>query len=75
MRKVATFEHLENLARKKKSVICPERGIWGGKASPAAFMMQLSAKILHRLFRAGMFVYYPQAKKRKRARKPANLPF
>ena len=59
MRKVATFEHLENLARKKKSVICPGSKCWGRGSSPAAFMMQLSAVILHRLFRAGMFVYYP----------------
>ena len=63
MRKVATFEHLENLARKKKSVLCQDDRSWGAKPSPAAFMMQLSAVILHRLFRGGMYVYCPIRKK------------
>jgi hypothetical protein len=73
MRKVATFEHLENLARKKKSVICPGSRCWGRRSSPAAFMMQLSAEILHRLFRSGMFVYY--SAKKKRVKRIATLPW
>jgi hypothetical protein len=59
MRKVVTFEHLENLARKRKSVICLEGRVWARKRSPAAFMMQLNAVILHHIFRTGLYVYYP----------------
>lgn len=73
MRKVATFEHLEHLAEHHRSVIVPGEPCWGRGPTPAAFMMQLSALILHRLFMVGMYVYYPA--KKKRAKRIATLPW
>ncbi len=63
MRKVATFEHLEHLAIRRKSVICPAIDPWNRKSTAAGFLIHLPAIQLWKLFRAGLYVYYPRKKK------------
>jgi len=48
----------------RRSVIVPDTTAWN-KPCPAAFMLQLSGEILHKLFGLGMYVYVPKDPKRR----------
>lgn len=59
---ITTLEQLAAAREQRKSVTCPKMFGWGER-QPAAWMMNLSGEMLHRLFRAGMFIYLPNPKK------------
>ncbi len=54
--RIENLNELKNAVEHHKSVVCPDCPAWR-KPRPAAFMMNMSGTILHRLFYAGMYYY------------------
>ncbi|HYF37537.1 MAG TPA: hypothetical protein VD994_19705 [Prosthecobacter sp.] len=54
--KINTLSDLHAACEQRKAVVVPSHAAWK-KPKPAVFIMNLSGSVLHRLMRAGMFIY------------------
>jgi len=60
--KIKTLEDLVHAAEERKSVVVPSSPIWR-ITRPAAFVLNLQARTVAYLLKAGMYVYEPQTKR------------
>jgi len=54
--RITTLQHLVRVMEHRGSVVCPSLFCWS-KPRPAAFILQLPGRVIHRLLHAGLFFY------------------
>ncbi|NIA16412.1 MAG: hypothetical protein GWP08_20315 [Nitrospiraceae bacterium] len=55
-RRIIDLNALAYAAEDRRSLVCPTWRAWA-KPKPAAFVFQLSAQLVRRMIRAGLYVY------------------
>jgi len=59
--RVRTLDHLVRAQENRMSVVCPSLYCWR-QPHPAAFMLQLPGRIIHKLLLAGLYLCQPGRK-------------
>lgn len=60
--RITSLQELAKAREEKKSVHCPGLRCFAGP-SPAAFVMNYTGDLLHRIIQSGLFIYTPKPKK------------
>lgn len=62
MVRIKTLEDLVLARNEKRSVVCPEMHCFK-EPSPAAFVINYTGEIIHRLISSGLYIYEPKTKR------------